>query len=226
MVGFYDGVQRHSGENFQLAGDGLLRFLWDVAHIGFARRNGREPLVGQLSYLRQGYRPGNDQHSVVGAIVFKEKILHVVERGAFDVFDFLADGRPAVGVRRVHQRPQFQPQIAVRLVEVALLELLDDDFPLHFQHIRVEGKAQHSVGFQPKSRFDVVGRERKVVVGNVGRGEGVVLATYGLHRFVVHGNMLRAAEHQVFKKVGKAGALLVLVARTDVVQNIDGGHRR
>ncbi len=150
----------------------------------------------------------------------------IIHDGVGDMGRFLADGRPAVGVYLVSQRPQLQPHVAVGLVEVVLLKLLDHHLPLHLQPVFVESQTQHPVRLEPETGFDVLRRQREIVVSDVGAGEGVVLAPHPLQRLVVRGDVDGAAEHEVLKQVGKACMGLFLVAGTHVVHHVQHGQGR
>jgi hypothetical protein len=118
-----------------------------------------------------------------------EEAAHVVHHGVFDVRNLLADGVPLVRVLLVSQGLHFQPNVAVGLVEVALLELLHHYFALHVEAIFGEGQVEHPVAFKPETSFDVGGRQREVIIGDVAAGEGVVFATHPLQGLVVAGDV-------------------------------------
>ena len=133
------------------------------------------------------------------------------------VADVFADGRPAVGMHLVGQGAQQVAVVAIGLVQVALLEFLDDHLPLHLQAFRVEVQAQHAVGLQPECQFDVVCRERDVIVCDVVVRPRVVFPSGLLDGRVIVGDVHRAAEHQVLKQVGESRVVGVLVAGAHLI---------
>ena len=112
----------------------------------------------------------------------------------------------------VGQGLELKPDVAVRLVEVALLELFDHYLALHFEAVFGESQVQHPVTFEPEAGFEVGGGQREVIVGNVGAGEGVIFAAHALQRFVVAGNVDGTRKHEVLKQVGEAGVRGVFIA--------------
>ena len=89
------------------------------------------------------------------------------------------------------------------------------------------GQVLEAVGLDLDDLFQVFGGKGDVVVGQVGRGIGVLVAAGLLHhRLVGLGRKLGgAAEHHVFKEVGEAGlAVLDLVARAGLHRNVQRHH--
>ena len=64
------------------------------------------------------------------------------------------------------------------------------------------------------------------MVGEIGIGESVAIATDTLHLVVEIGNMLRTSEHEVLKEVCEPGPLRRIVARADLVEHIKGRDGR
>ena len=138
--------------------------------------------------------------------------LHVVECRPGDVVGREPDGRPAVGVDFVGQRPQQHG-----LVEVSLAELLDHHAFLRLEFSGGDVQPLHAVAFEPQCGLDIVLGEGDVEIRIVVVGEGVVVAAGHLHGQVEIRNFARAAEHQVFEQVGETRARGVLVARPDLI---------
>ena len=120
--------------------------------------------------------------------------------------------------------PEQQEGVAVGLVEVALLELLDNDLLLHSQRLGREGQTEHAVGLQPEGCLDVVRGCDRIVVGHVVAGPGIVLAPGFLERRVEVGDMDRTAEHEMLEEMGKASATGRLVFRPYIVQQVQRRH--
>ena len=136
------------------------------------------------------------------------------------------DGRPAVRVDLVGQRPQQHLLVAVGLVEVALAELLDDHALLRFELLGGDVEPLHAVALEPERRLDVVLRQRDVEVRVVVVREGVVVAGGHLDRKVEVGDAARAAEHQVFEQMGESRPVGALVAGADPVEDVHRGEFR
>ncbi len=108
-------------------------------------------------------------------------------------------------------------QVAVRLIEALLFELLYNHTALHPEYVRVERKGQHAVALGPEGGFDIMGGYLGVEVGEVVRGPGIVVASGGLNGLGIVGHVGRTAKHQVFEQVRNAGKPARFVARTYVV---------
>ncbi len=231
MPGFIERVERNGStairsRRFNKAGCGLYGFNGQVPDVLFARRNGTKPPLGQCFDLVCGDVPRHDQHGIVWPVVLEKERFHVIERGVGDVADVFANSGPLVGVCLIGERPQFEPDIAVGLVQVALVKLLDHYFLLHSQHLRIERQTQHPIRFEPEGRLQIGRGQGDVIIGDVGTGEGIVFAPDALQWLVIARNMLRAAEHQVLEQVGKTRPGGVFIARADVVKDIDRSQRR
>ena len=155
-----------------------------------------------------------------------EEVLHLVERGLCNVLQLLADGGPLIGMDTIGQRTDEMAHVAVGLVEATLLELLHHHRTLYLQAALAEVEAQHAVGLQPEARLHVCLGHGEVIVGDVVVRPGVVLATRQLERHVIVGDVQGASEHEVFEEVGKAGVPGMLVACTDIVNDVQRHHLR
>jgi len=226
VIGYGDGRGRHVAFDLLAAGLCLHGFLRDGGRRGRVVGERREPLFGQLQHPLLLHVGRDRQNGVRRAVVGAVEGLDVRERGSGDMVGRQADGRPAVGVDLVGERPQQHRLVAVGLVEVSLAELLDHHLLLGFELGGGDVESLHAVAFEPEGRFEVVLRERDVEIRVVVVGEGVVVARSHLHRKVeiLHG--ARSAEHQVFEQVGESRACGVFVARADPVEDIHGGEFR
>ncbi len=108
-------------------------------------------------------------------------------------------------------------QVAVRLVEAHLLELLTHHLTLHFEGFVAECEPLHAVAFEPESGFGVMCGHYVVEVGVVAVGPGVVGAACVFKRFVKLGHVFRASKHQVLEKVGHTGALGAFVTTSYII---------
>ena len=134
--------------------------------------------------------------------------------------------RPTVGVHLICQRAQQHRLVAVWLVEITLLILLDDHRLLGGARLGREVEVAHAVALQPQRRLDILSRQRYVEIGVVVVGKGVVLSASHLYRYVEVGHVARAAEHQMLEQVGEPRMFGILVACSDLVQNVDGRELR
>ncbi len=89
-------------------------------------------------------------------------------------------------------------------------------------------KVAHAIGFGEQRVIDSGGRDVLEVVGPVLIGGAVEIGSADLlHRFDVAAfHVLTAAEHEVLKKMGKAGFPGLLILRADVIPDIDGDDGR
>ena len=116
--------------------------------------------------------------------------------------------------------------VAVGLVQAPLLELLHHHAALHLQAPRTEGQLQHTVGLQPEACLGIGARHGEVVVGDVVVGPRVVLPARLLQGGVIVGDMHRPAEHQVLEQMGETGMVRMLVARADIIDDVQRHHLR
>src|SRR5690606_19075636 len=124
----------------------------------------------------------------------------------------------------IGQRPQMQPYVTIRLIQITLFEFLDDHIPLHIEAFFRKGQTKHAVGLKPESRFQIHGRHLNVIIGEIVGGKGIVLPSHPLQGFIVGRDIHRAAEHQVFEQMGKARPLGIFVPGADIVQYIQHRH--
>jgi len=180
--------------------------------------DGAKPFFGQTYHLGRVYATCNRQYGIVGAVMFVKEGLHFMQLSTLYLGYILPDGGPAVGVHLVHQWTEFQPHIAIRLVEVTLFELFYHHLALHFEAAFAEIEPEHAVAFEPKGRLEIVGRKAEVIVGDIVIGKCVVFGANALGNRIVIGYVGRAAKHEVFKEVSEAGAAFVFVACPHIVE--------
>jgi uncharacterized membrane protein (DUF2068 family) len=225
------GHGRHLGQGVALL-DAFFLGVQAFGKVGrFRRRTLRdaaEVFLGQREALGRGDVAGDRQHRVVRAVVVAVEAAHVVQAGAFEVFE------AAVAV--VVVLPLVEGQLAdVDPVEAAVRLVLHVHADLFLHHVllvlqrgRVEVEGLHAVRFQPQDRLDGGHRRGLDVVGEVRTGRTVVVAAAAGDGAVEHAlrRIRRALEHQVFEQVGEAGAVARLEAHADVVddRHADGGR--
>ena len=185
-----------------------------------------EPFVGELEHPFRLDISRHGENGIRGDVVTPVEGRDVGERRFADVVGRQSDGRPPVGMHLISQRPQQQPLLPVRLVEVTLLVLLDHHRLLRRELLRRDVEPRHPVRFQPEGRLDVVLGQRHVVIGVIVVGKGVVLAAGHLHRHVEIGHEFRSPEHQMFEKMGESRPLRRLVAGPHPIEHIDRRKRR
>lgn len=84
---------------------------------------------------------GDGENRIVRGIKPVEEAFNLFQRSVSYMTDLLADGRPAVRMVLVSHFAQQVCCVAVRLVQVALLEFFDDYLTLYFQALRTEVEA-------------------------------------------------------------------------------------
>ena len=202
----------------------LLRLFWKIPRAYIPSWNGTKPFFGQCYGFFERDVACNGKDGVVGCIKPEEEILYLIESGVLDVCRFLADGGPLVRMFLEGHSSYQMSDITIRLVQVALLELLNDNMALHFQTLFAEIEGKHAVAFQPESRFYILLGKGDVVIGDVVVGPCIVLTSCVLHMCVIVGDVDGTSEHQVFEQVCESGMFGVFVPSSHIVQHIDGYH--
>ena len=118
------------------------------------------------------------------------------------------------------------PHIAIGQVEATLLKLLHHHTPLYLQTAGTERQRQHTVRLQPETCLRIDSRHSEVIVGYVVVSPGIVLTAGMLQGRVIIRDMHRSPEHEVFKQMGKAGVVGMLVASTHIVDDVHSHHLR
>lgn len=210
------------------AGLGLRRFggVDPLGHFGM--RGGIGGTQGAEKLLYECQRGAgvdiacNGEDGIVGAVEAVVELADVVEGGFLHMADVGSDGAPAIGMALVAEGSQVHPDVAVGLVDVALVVFFSDDFALHIKHFPVVAVgvpvASHAVGFEREGLGQMLGGDGEVVIGVVVVGEGVGLAPQGIDGTVEIGYLAGAAEHEVLEKVGKACAVGFFVARPYAIE--------
>ena len=156
----------------------------------------------------------DDQDRVVGDIV---GIVERAQLGPVDTGDVRhpPDDGPAIGVRLERERAHRLVDQPVQVVLRARPALLHHDLPLGVDRGGVEQEMPHPVRLEPEHEVELVGRDVRVVAGQVLRGVGIVAAAVLLDEArdlpaPVGG---RPLEHHVLEEVGEPGRPGALVAR-------------
>ncbi len=108
-----------------------------------------KPAMHGIHNVLRFVRPAHGQNHPIGGVKTIFEIQNHLQGGFFDMSRFLANGRPAVGMNRVGQVPQFKPSIPVGLVEVALFEFFDHHALLGVQRVLIDDRMAHTIPFQP-----------------------------------------------------------------------------
>src|SRR5436190_932581 len=128
------------------------------------------------------------------------------------MFDLLAYRRPFIRMFLKSKWTKQKPYVAIRLVQVALLEFLDHDIALNFQTFISEGETEHPVAFEPERGLNVLGRNGTIIIGDVVCCESVVLSSYKLQWFVITWDVHATSEHKMLKQMRKAGFALIFIS--------------
>ena len=170
-----------------------------------------------------------DQQDGIGRRVVRlEKFLDVVQRGRVEIVKIAVKivrvGPVAVGDGR---------KIEPRKSAVGLIEDVDAHFFLHdvalvAQILVVHLEGAHAVGFEPQHALERVRRHRFVIVRDVVVRRAVQHAARGIDQLDVHhlAGVGRALKHHVLEQVRETAAAARLDAKSDVVIDAHGGHRR
>ena len=134
--------------------------------------------------------------------------------------------RPAVGMHGVGHAVDTMRQVAIRLIETALLELLNYNLFLNRYTLLIQVQPEQASRLKPQCSLKILGRQRLVVVGHVGTRPGIALAPGSLQGPVKVGSIARTCEHEVLHEMGQTGARLVLVTTAHVVKQVDTHHAR
>ena len=203
---------------------GLLRLFGKISRLYIPTGNWTKPFLGQCYGFFERDIACNGKDGVVRGIEAEKEILNLIESGVFDVCRFFADGRPLVRMGLVGEVSHQMSHIAVRLVQIALLELFNDHMALYFQALFAEIEGEHAVAFQPESRFCILLGQGDVVIGDVVVGPCIVLASRILDMCVVVGDVDGTSEHQVFEQMCETCVFGVFITGTHIIQHIDGYH--
>ena len=87
------------------------------------------------------------------------------------------------------------PGVAVWFIEAGFFEFFDHYFALHIERSFVDAEGQHSVAFEPKCRFEVLGWHYFVECGVVIGGVGVVFPPGALKRIIKIGSVFASSKH-------------------------------
>ncbi len=185
-----------------------------------------EPPPGKVDHAPLLHIGRHGEYRLRGLVVAVVEASYILYRRPGYMVGRHAYRRPTVGVHLICQRAQQHRLVAVWLVEITLLILLDDHRLLGGARLGREVEVAHAVALQPQRRLDILSRQRYVEIGVVVVGKGVVLSASHLYRYVEVGHVARAAEHQMLEQVGEPRMFGILVACSDLVQNVDGRELR
>ena len=157
-------------------------------------------------------------------VVGVKEIFHFVHRGIGYVTEMQSDGGPSVRVLLVAESGKKMGNVAVRLVDVVELELLHHHLALHLERLGREGEGKHTVAFEPEGRLHVLSRDDGIVVGEVVRSVGVVLATSILKRHIEVGYMDRASKHEMLEEMCESRVVGRLIAGTHFEERVETHH--
>src|SRR5690606_10305324 len=107
-----------------------------------------KPFFSKHFYLGYRYLARDHQYRIGRHVVPVKEILDLVKCSVSNMTHVLSDSRPLVGMHIIYQRPQLQPNIAVRLIEIVLFEFFDNDLALHFENFGIKRKTQHPIAFE------------------------------------------------------------------------------
>ena len=187
-------------------------------------RQGREVGAGELEGFGDVEIADQHQGRVVGHVEGVVKLLHIGERGAFEVLD-RADGQVFIRVEPIRVGQYGFAHQAIGLVLIAHAALFPDHVAFLGEVLLADVERSHAVGLEPQHTFQVIGGEGLPIDGLVEGGVGVDLAaglTNQAH-VLLGGDVFRAAEHEVLEQVGEAGAAGLLVLRADVIPDLEIG---
>jgi len=188
-------------------------------------------VVGRLvEGLARFHVPDERQDGVVGGVPRPEERVRVLQGRRIEVGHRPDDGVPVRVLGWEPEPHEVVDGVAVGRVVVALPLLLLDDLALGVEVLLGEGREQvpHPVRLEPQGQVEHAGGDCLEVVRAVEPGGGVARAAGGLDAVEVlaAGHVFGALEHDVFEQVGEARAPGGLVARADVVPEVDGDDGR
>ena len=165
---------------------------------------------------------GDDQHRVVGAVVAPVEVLQVVGRDSVKVGERTDDGT-AVGMEAVGGGHELVVEHRAGPVLVGF-HLVDDDRALALELAGIDADVLHRVGQpgqHPVAR-GVAGVELAEVIGAVIPGGAVPVDAAPGQLLLGIGNLLGTLEEHVLQQVRHAGFARPFVARSHLVDQIDG----
>ena len=112
-----------------------------------------------------------------------------------DVFQFAAYRRPAVGVRLEREFAHNCVDIAVGLVQIALLELFHHHLTLHIHLVLFKGDVAHTVTLHPECKLRVLFGKGYIVVRHIVVGVGIG-GTFDKAAFLAKKALLRCTDER------------------------------
>jgi hypothetical protein len=165
------------------------------------------------------------QHRVVRRVVSPEEAADVREARLVEIVH-RADRGMLIGEVRVEQLVEVLVRQAVRLIVDAQATLFLDGLPLVVQLVLRDVERAHAIGFEEQRQLELVRRQHLEIERQVDAGRPVHRAAVGEHlvEVLAVADVLRALEHHVLEQVREARQSLALVARPDVVRDVQGDH--
>src|SRR5690606_21782158 len=120
----------------------LFRFGGKVSRGLPASGYSAKPFLRQLLHPGCFDITGHNQAGICRRIIRGKELLYIVHLCLFDVGKLLTDGSPPVRMHLIGQRPQTQPHIAVRLVEVTLFKFFTYHIALHVEALFAESERE------------------------------------------------------------------------------------
>ena len=170
---------------------------------------------------------GRHHHQVLGRVPAAVERAHLLAVEGGDTLRCSEDGGARSRAPGRRRREEGVREHVVRVV-LGAPDLLEHHLHLAGDLVRVEDRVLHRIGqhVEPEER-DVRG-ERRVVAGDVERGEGVDPPAGALHGAgdLAHPARARPLEEHVLVEVGEPALARALVRRADGGPDLDLGHRR
>ncbi len=193
-------------------------------------RRDRGEIAAHLFFgFARAHIAGQHEHCVRGRVVRLEPLAHVVEGGGIEVLHGADDG---VRVGMADRVGAFDDQLldhGVGLI-IALALFVLHHAALQIEHFLIDGVVEmpHAVGFGEQREIERGGWDIFEVIGAVLVGGAVKIGGADpFHHFdVTAGEMLAAAEHQMFKEMREAGFSRFFVFRSDVIPEVQGHYWR
>ena len=114
--------------------------------------------------------------------------------------------------------------IAIGLVQIALLEFLHHHLSLHIDLLVVEHQVAHSVGLHTESKLGITARQRYKIVREIVVGKCVTIGASLFQGLVERRETLSALEHQVFEQMGQTRVLILLVLGANTIEDVHMNH--
>ncbi len=167
----------------------------------------------------------DDQHGVIGLVVFLVELFEIFDGHALDVRP-VADGRLPVVMPLERRRHHLLAEHRSRAV-FALFKFIPHHGHFRGQIFALDVAVHHAVGFQPDGELQVLWRcgQGLIVIGAVHPGRAVVLCPALGEDFGNLGMRGRALEDHVLQEMGHARFAITFVPRADEHRQVDRNER-